>query len=302
MHKIAELIIKNRWAAIALVSVCGILSIRLLPSSYVTPVPYIGAAAIALIVLRKNVMNATIVLLASVGLSIMAAQVMEAKPGFHFSLVLLLWLPVLVCAWVLRVTRSQGAMVLVAGLWGCVLIVGMHGLTGDAVSWWKSWLANVIDRVPGATIKGFEEDNTFQQLTGLVAMFFSLGIILSMGLARWWQSTLFYAGGFKEEFCNLRLPKKATLFVVAAGLLCWFSVPQIGIDFIPLLIALLAIQGIATIHGVINDKGGKATLILPLYLLLVFMPGYVGFGLALVGVLDLLLDFRLRFRQKSADQ
>ena len=302
MHKIAELIIKNRWAAIALVSLCGILSIRLLPSSYVTPIPYIGAAAIALIALRNNLMDAIIVLLASTGLTIMAAQGMEAKPGFHFSLVLALWLPVLVCAWVLRVTRSQGAMILVAGLWGGVLIVSLHGLTGDTVGWWKSWLAHVIDRVPGATVEGFEKDNTLQQLTGLLSMLFGLGIILSMGLARWWQSTLFYAGGFQEEFCNLRLPFKATLFVVTGGLLFWLLAPQIGIDFIPLLVALFAIQGIASIHGILNEKGRKATLIMPLYLLLVFMPGYVGSGLALVGILDFLLDFRVRFRQQSADQ
>ena len=297
MHKIGVLIIKNRWAAIMLVSVCSILSIRLLPSSYVTPLPYIAAAAIGLVTLRNSLTEAAMVLLGAASLTFLAAQIMAVKPEFHFSLALALWIPSLVCAGLLRVTRSQGIMIGMAGLWGILFVIVMHGLTGDVVIWWKSWLTSVVHRVPGAKIEGFEQDNTLQQLTGFASLFFTLAIILSLLLARWWQSTLFYAGGFKEEFHNLRLPRSIFLWVCVAGLFCYFQLPALGSDFLPVTVAICAIQGLATIHGIVNSRGGKVSLILPLYVLLLLKPVHAGYGLALVGIADILFDFRARFKQ-----
>lgn len=302
MHKIGVLIIKNRWVAIGLVSLCSILSIRLLPSSYATPLPYIAAAAIGLVTLRNSLIEAMAVLLGAVSLVLLAVQLMEAKPEFHFSLAFVLWIPTLVCAWLLRITQSQGIMICAAGIFGILLVISMHGLTGDVIAWWKSWLASVIHRVPGATVEGFEQDNTLEKLTGLMSLFFSLAIILSLLLARWWQSTLFYAGGFKEEFHNLRLPRQIILWLCMAGLLFYFLWPVMGFDCLPVAVAIFTIQGIATIHGIAGAREKKVFLIIPLYILLVLKPVHVGYGLAFVGILDVLFDFRVRFKQKSSSQ
>lgn len=93
-----------------------------------------GALA-GLVALQRGLKEALIV---AVGATLPAGLIVlfgPSKAGIVFPLLLVLWFPSSICAWLLRETRSQGAALLAVGVFAVLFVVSMHLLTGDVVSW-----------------------------------------------------------------------------------------------------------------------------------------------------------------------
>ena len=293
MRQLARFIMRGRIQAIGIAGLFGVVSI------FVIPMGYVSGAALGLVAMRRGDAEALLVLAGAGVLVLLAEAVTPARPGLDFPLVVAIWLPVLVCSAVLRSSRSQGLVLLVIGIFAALFVLGMHLMTDDVVAWWKQWLETAMSGVKGATLKGFEEDGTLRLMNGLVAILYAASLMITMIIARWWQAILYNPGGFREEFHALRLPRMLLPAVVAILLLAGLVSKGLLSDLFMVCVMIYFFQGLAIMHALTAMRrfgwGGLA----PIYAALLFFPQYVLVGLAILGALDGIVDFRTRSKGKT---
>ncbi|SMF93780.1 hypothetical protein SAMN02949497_1072 [Methylomagnum ishizawai] len=286
MRSFANFILRHPLAAVLIAGLFGILALK------IPPFALISAAAVGLYALRQGGLPGVLVMLGA-GLVVAGGWFwLGSRPGLDFPLVFALWPPLLLAAGTLRRTESQGAALLVVGLWVGLFILAMHLATGDVVAFWKAWLHRAVAAVPGATVKGFEENDTLRIMNGLLAVLYGLSLMLGLLFARWLQSLMYNPGGFGPEFRRLRLPRLALLVTVALIWLSGYFSPVLLADLFMAAMMLYFFVGLAVIHGVIEVRGMNRGWALPVYIVLVYWPQFALSGLALVGAIDAFVDFR----------
>jgi hypothetical protein len=288
MRDFAAFILRSHLHAIGMVGLFGVVSL------FVLPFAVFGAAALALVALRYGWRHGLIVAAGAALLVGGSWHWVQLRPGLDFPVVFALWPPVLLGAEVLRRTESQGLALLAVGLVAAAFVLAMHGLTGDVVGFWQAWLKRAVAGVPGATVQGFERDGTLRLMNGLVAMLYGLSLMFGLLCGRWLQSLVYNPGGFGAEFRKLRLPLAALPVVVAAVWLGGASSQVLTADLFLVAVMMYFFVGLAVIHGVVAVRRLSWTWAVPPYLALFLVPQYTLIGLALVGALDALADFRKR--------
>ena len=223
--------------------------------------------------------------------------IVGSRPGLDFPLVFLLWPPLLLVTETLRWTGSQGLALLVVAMVVAACHFGMHFAVGDVVAFWQEWLSRAVAAVPGATVRGFEEDNTLRLMNGFLGMGYAASLVLSLLFGRWLQSLAYNPGGFGPEFRRLRLPRLTLLAaaLVVSGAGYWSEVLVADLFMLAMLMYFFA--GLAVIHGVIEVRSLPWSWAVPVYLALVYVPPMALPALAAVGVLDTFVDFRARKRR-----
>jgi uncharacterized membrane protein len=135
-------------------------------------------------------------------------------------------------------------------------------------------------------------------LTGLVLASLLTGILGSLMLARWWQSRLVHPGGFRDEFCNLRMGYPVALLTLAAMLAARFTSGAVGELLAQLSMIMLVpylLVGLAVVHSVVGQAGRSRIWLTVVYVLLALIP-QATLLLAAAGLLDTWIDIRRRVR------
>lgn len=279
-----------RWRAIAVASLFALIGV------YFVPIILLSAAAIGLVTLRRGWQDGLIIAMAAVAVTWSVFSLLPPKPGLPFPLAFALWPPVLAAAETLRRSSSQGIALVSVVVFLVTYVAIMHSLTGDVVAFWEGWLQEAVTNVKGATVEGFKRDGTLRLMNGLVGLLYGASVIVSLLLARWWQAILYNPGGFRQEFCQLRLPRLMLLGLVG---LIWAAGMINQILMVDLLIVSMSVylfQGLAVLHGIIDKQKLNGFWLTPVYGLLLFLPQYGLMGLALLGAVDTFVDFRSRIR------
>lgn len=287
MRAFADFIMRSPFTALLVAGLFGILALKIPP--FCLP----SAAVAGLYALRKGGLAGALVALGA-GLLVGGGWwLIGARPGLDFPLVFALWPPLLLATEALRRSGSQGAALLVVGLCAAGFVAVMHLATGgDVVGFWQAWLQRAVQTVPGATVRGFEENNTLRLMNGFLALLLGLSLMLSLLFARWLQSLLYHPGGFGPEFRNLRLDRMVLLLAVSAVWLAGAWSQTLLTDLFMVGILMYFFVGLAVIHGVIAVRGMAAGWALPLYILMAYLPQFVLPALALLGAVDAFVDFR----------
>jgi hypothetical protein len=211
------------------------------------------------------------------------------------ALISVLWLPAWVCAQILRLTHSQGAMLLTIGILGGLFAVGMWVWMGDPQTWWRAWLGKVLAHQGRSELSAEVVDRTAWVMNGLMAAAISLSLTITMLIARWWQAMLYNPGGFRAEFQALRLPRGLGIPVAIAAV--WVVIEQANgsnyamiTDLVLVASVLYFFQGLAVIHYRVRGQSTVWTVIL--YALLLLLPHYTYLSLAMAGLADSFVNFR----------
>jgi hypothetical protein len=286
MREFAAFLLRSPVYAILVAGLFGIVALK------VPPFGLPSAAVVGLYSLRKGWPHGLFVALGA-GLLVGAGwYAFGSRPGLDFPLVFALWPPVLLAAEVLRRTESQGLVLLTVGLAVIAFVLGMHLVTGDVAAFWHAWLKRAVAGVPGATVRGFEENNTLRLMNGFLAVLYGLSLMASLLFARWLQSLAYNPGGFGAEFRRLRLPRLALPVAVAAIWLAGTWSQVLVADLFMIAMMLYFFVGLAVIHGVIAVRGMPWGWVVPVYIALVYLPQYTLSGLALLGAVDVFVNFR----------
>lgn len=288
MRDFATFILRSHLHAIGVAGFFGMVSLHVLPFAI------LSTAALALMVLRHGAWHGGVVMLGA-GLPVMAAWLgSELKPGLDYPLVFALWVPVFFAAIGMRRGLGQGVTLMMLTVYCLLCVLLMHLITGDVVAFWLNWLGRAIAAVPGARIQGFERDGTLRLMNGLLAVLYLSGLVFSLWTGRWLQSLLHGSDGFGQEFRALHIPRWfMVVSVIAVGVARYWLYPLM-LDWLMLLGASYTVAGLALLHALVARHRLNPHWLLPPYMALLILPQQIIPGLALMGVIDSLVDVRRR--------
>ena len=268
------------------------------------PFAWISGAAIGLITLVGGHRQGMLVTaIAAVGTAVFAGIIISA-PEFAAWFVLLIWLPVLMLAVVLRNTVSLVLCIqLLAGV-SLLGIVVLYQFFPDLGEFWRPSLEMMASEMLTQSDEDLDAaqlqlviDNVIRILPGFLASSFMIGTLLSLYLARWWQAAIYNPGGFGKEFRALNLGKTTALIAMAIALVATLVEGQALADtFYAMMLVVFMLylnQGLAVLHAVIAGKQLNAVWLYLVYILMFFIPHIVVL-LAMAGLADTWIDFRRR--------
>ena len=280
-------------AALALVSLIPVLGM----------VSVLSGAAVALVTLRHGAKQGLQVLLgASLVTSIFMYFVFGTMIlGLIFAL--LLWLPLLCLALVLRSSSSWSMLLDAAAAMGIAGITVFYLLIGDPLPFWQAALGQMLDLMSsqdGMAELGQVKDQIpmiAEWMTGMLTAALVMGLVLSMMLARWWQSLLYNPGGFQQEFYDLRQSKMAAFTVLVILLFSLFDlglISNLAGDIMITIVVIYSVVGLALIHALVARTGKHSAWLVGMYVLMFIMPPHMMLALASAGFADSWLNFRGR--------
>ncbi len=285
---------RGRLQAAAVAGLCGVLS-WVLP-----PLSYLSGAVVALVSLRSGPREGLWVLLGAASFCGLVA-VFGLRNVLPAALTVVLWVPVWISALLLRLSRSQGTLLVGIGFMAATFAVIMRLAVDDLDGWWREAITRVMQETGVAFGTGLER-SAADTLAPLMNAFLSaamvVSLMLTMLLARWWQSLLYYPGGFRSEFEGLTLPAKLALPVVLAAAYAGFrsltGVHPAGLllDLLAVAVALYFFQGLAIAHHYVRTGGHSKGWLVALYLGVMMLPMYTVFALANAGLVDSVINFR----------
>ena len=253
---------------------------------------YLSCAALALVVLSKNVQAAIPVLIGAMFFSGLVAFVTLGTPLITLAMVLALWIPTTIVAESLRRTRSQAVMVLLASVLAIILALCLRAYISDVDAFWLKLIDRIAEQ---SNAEGAFQDSTFRQvlaasMNGIVAAGMSLTLILSVMIGRWWQSLVVNPGGFAEEFRLIRMPRAAGIImalIVAYLVLAKIPLQEAGVLLDISLIGMIAfmLAGLAFLHQAMYTTGKPTAWLIGLYVFLFFAFIYGAMALAILGVI-----------------
>ncbi len=298
MRFLASFAMRGRAQAVVAAVVLAMVSLPLPPLSV------LSSAVIALVTLRRGPVEGLVVGGLAGLVSGLLAYLASADPLPALAFVLLLWLPVLVVALVLRITRSLPSMMYAALSVGLVVIGFYYLQVPDPGGVWKEALEPFSRQLVDSGFLDEAQRTLFIEqlarwMTGLLAAGFFMQLVLSVLIARWWQAMLYNPGGFRQEFHALRLHRALGF---AGLLLLGLILAGIGgeggliLDLTLLLSAALLLQGLAVAHGVSGLRKAHPVWLVAMYILWFFAMPQISMMLVAVGLADLWFDFRARVK------
>ncbi len=287
MRALAEFVMRGRMQAIAVASLAAASSLF----------AWVGAAVVALVVLRRGPSQGVAVL----GWSLLAALIValwRGDLGPATSLV-----GAAVAALVLRATVSWPLALASCSALGLVVAVGFQTIGSGYVETLLQALAQLFaemrSQLPEEQ-RGLLRDPVAAQVSGMLGLSTTVATVVSLLLARWWQSLLYNPGGFREEFHRLRLPPLLVLALIGAGVLATLGGP-IWYFWALLFAVPLVVAGFALTHGAVALKGWRRMPLVIMYVTWLFS-GWVKALLLLLAVVDSWWDFRGRIARSKASQ
>lgn len=294
MRELARFVMRGRLHAGAVAGLFGGLCL------FLPPLSYLSGAAVGLVSLRSGWRDALVVSVLATAIASVIALPITRRPEPGMILMLLLWVPVMGGCWVLRVTRSQGLVLLLMAAFAALLAIGLRFYTGgDVASWWRNLVQALIEtrQTGGSNLALVIEHGSFELMNGFLMMVLGLSLVLTILLARWWQALLYNPGGFRAEFHALLVPRSLAVAVAALGGLVFSGTvakSSIWVDLFMLSMMVYFVQGLAVIHGIVGGRGLSRWWLAPIYVGLFLVPPHVILGLVMVGLVDSLVDFRSR--------
>lgn len=286
MYKFGLYILGNRLQAIFVTSIFSMLGLLVPVFSYI-----MAGTPPGLVTLRKGPKAGIQVIFGSLFITMLLALLVKFNPYIVIAFAIGIWLPIWCCANVLRISQSQGYLVLAAGAFALLYILLSHLILDDITQWWRSWLEIWLQQAMQEASKvQLKEilDNAAPLMNAMTAAGFFLSLVTALLISRWWQSMMFNPGGFRKEFHLLCLPRWLITAVLAGLILVVMDKAAPGsmvMDILVLLIFVYLFQGLATIHRIVAEKKLARSWLVFMYLFMFIVPQVILF-LACLGMAD----------------
>ena len=290
MRGFLRFVTRSRYHAI------GISALSLL----MPPFSFVGGAIIGLATLRYGAAEGGVVLAGSAAVFAVAMWALAGSTTPAMVFVVVTGLPVLALSALLRTTASQGVVLVTATLVTGAAIAMLYLAVPDPAEWWLDvFAAFLTGGAEGVDPRGFEQlaEMLRTVVTGLpIAVMVTA--VCTVILARWAHAALDNPGGFGREFRDLRVGRRFAFGAGAVVILALFLAPRgagVGHDLLMLVVAACAIQGVATVHGLVAVRGRGRGWLVAMYLSLLLVTPAAVLALSVAGFSDAWLDYRTRF-------
>ena len=264
--------------------------------------PIIGllsSAAIGLVTLRLGWKQGLQTALPASLIVSVAAFLLQTNPLASLLPTLLQWALVLFLATILQVTSSwRQVLTTILG----ITIAGtllFHLLVSDVGAFWKAMMQPLAEldimqqQLQASGVNLEQVINTAAELaTGMAAAMLSLGLTVSLMMARHWQALLYNPGGFKQELRELKLARPVGILMIVLITVALLTGFPLIIDIVIAGMAVFLFQGIALANNIHHQRNMHRGWLIGFYVLLALMPVRFGLLLATFGVIDSVADFR----------
>lgn len=308
MRAIAEFILRGRIPAL-LVIVGGAMLTALLPIFN-----HVSGGALALTALRNGPREGFVLALAAALVVAVVALVASFEASrvetFLFILALLVWLPVLVVAQVLRNSRSMGSALAAAAAVSALVVIGFHAVVGETQAWWRGVMEEMLVPVlqqahTGLPAEDLDKlvDTLAKVMTGILGATVFYTAMTNLFIGRWLQALVYNPGGFRSEFHAIYLGRwmaGVAVVLLVLGNFASGGLADVSLDLLFLVGAVYSLQGLSLVHGVVAVTQAHIAWLVGLYLLMLFALPQVVLVLSAAGFADSLTDFRARLRRKGA--
>ncbi len=272
------------------------LSLLTLLSMFITPLAYlISGTPLGLVTLRQGSHVGLQVAIASMFLVMTLLMLLSIQPQVIVAFVVGIWLPVWLSCSILRVTQSQGLMLVMVGGIAMLFVFLMYFSIEDVTAWWRNmlfaWLEQVTTPDKADLIRP-KLERVVPFMNGFMAAGIAVSISTTVFLARWWQASLFNPKGFRPEFISLRLPKALLVVMAVCAGIVFVSISefnQIAQDCLMVIMCLYVFQGLSFVHGYVQRKQLSRGWLLGMYLVLTILFVEAAIFLACLGVADSVL-------------
>lgn len=295
MRAFGSYILSGRMQAIGVISFLSIFSLLIPPLAFLA-----SGVPVGLVTLRKGFNEALQVISGSVLLMLLITLLLKIQPLLSLVILLTIWLPVLLCALTLKHTEKPAKMALCAAGIAVTFIVFMYVGVGDVEAWWRSLLTQMLEAgLPAGTAAQYQEaiEVAPPLMNAVVASSIVISLIVTLLIARWWQSALFNPGGFSKEFHEFSLPKRLVLpTIIGMGLMFLEnqSFAPLLRDMLVVILVLYIFQGIASVHRTVKTRTLSRNWLIGMYCLLAVLPQIMVIFIAWIGMTDSLLSVRTK--------
>ncbi len=272
--------------------------------SFVLPLmSLLSGAAIGLVTLRLGWQRGLTIAAASSAVLGALSLLWQDELLQNFALNVLLWLPLILAASFLSYSVSWSRTLM--AIWA-IFSLGLgifHLSVTDPAAFWQQqaiWnqfveLVKNMQLLPDLLTEAEKQEllsTVAQLMTGTLAMTAVLMLILSLLIARLWQSMLYNPGGFQQEWRQLNLGRIPAVVMIAMTVIALLTGQPWSIDIVLVGLAIFLFQGLAMIHGILAAKQWHKRWLIGLYVLLAILPMQIGILIAAFGIIDGLADFR----------
>ena len=275
--------------------VFGLAATLLLPFAQV-----ISGALMALLVLQQGasmsvvqgLIAAVILSLASLALSVPVAQVLVNA--------IVIWVPVILLAALMRRARSITLAAQVAALVALLVTLAFYVVLGDPTAWWSQKLVDVAAAFRDMGLERHADALTAQrevvagQMTTLVVLTgwtLYVGVVL-LGYALW--RTLPENGPAYGRFCDLNLGRVLALTMAVASVLAVLTASAWLQNLAFVAFMMFWLQGLAIIHWLRAERALPVAVVILAYVMLPLLNALLLMALAVVGYIDAWFEFRRR--------
>ena len=276
-------------------AVLGLAATLLLPVLQV-----LSGIFMVLLVLKQGVRTAIVegafaaVILAVVSL-LVGAPVMQVLIG-----VLTTWLPAILLAVVLQVTRSLALTLQVSVLVAALVVLGFHIVIVDVTAFWQPVIEFMIDWARESNLH--EQVQLIESDPAMVAHTLTIVFVLSS----WTMYALYLLFGYRfstavddesgtyGRFCDLNFGRVIALIMAILSLLAFVSEMAWLQSISVVLFGIFWLQGLAVVHWMFEDGELPLFVVILTYLLMPFLHVFLFAALAVVGYTDAWFKYRRR--------
>jgi hypothetical protein len=296
---LAAFIMRGRMQAIMVASSLALISLAMHP--LIKPlVIIVSFATITLVTLRKGGIEGLYVLLSATGITALLVALLVGDVAFLLLMTvscLTLWLPVWVCAIVLREGRYLSLTIEVAVMCAVLGVVGFYGYATDPATTWQEMFIPLLEMLPDdPSVEGMRDQMKVisHYMTGIMAASTLFIVLFGLFLGRWWQWLLYKPEGFKQEFLSLRTGVRlaiASILIIVMAKTTSGLVSEVAWNITILLFVLYLFIGTSVLHTLLaNTKRSK--YVVPLFYVTLFLIPHIMLPVALVGLCDAWLNLR----------
>jgi len=300
MQAIAAFVLRGRNQAI--LSIIGFATLAL----FFTPFGLFSAASVGLVTLVHGAKQGLLItVIASVFMLVISSFTGQTVLGLEY--VAFYWLPVWFLAQVLSKNNSLSLAIIVAMIMGMIAAIVLAFLYNTYEAQWnKIILDNLLPAFEKSKVAMSQEEirqlliDIGRWVAQFGAAYWVLSMCASLFIARWWQGLLYHPGGFGQEFRALRFGMLVAVagmaivtitFVLSGGLLA-----QIFISLSAIVVIVFMLQGLAIAHHIVAIRKLKIAWLYILYLAMMFLMPYELLLIALIGLSDNWVNYRLRVK------
>lgn len=307
MRGFANFILRGRLQATLVATIAAALTM-------VVPLfSHVSGGVVALVTLRNGMLEGMLIALGAIA-ALATVGYLSALPNeivnvIVASMFLLMWVPVLITANVLRTTRSINLALTVAGGLAAGAMLLLYVFIGDVVAWWRELLGGVLQPIleqmdvqMSAGDTGMMIDTLARVMSGALAATIVITTMTNLFIGRWLQSLLFNPGGFGAEFRSIRLGRPVGIATAAVLALAGFgggALGDFGLNLVFLLGAMYALHGLALAHAVVEQTRGHVAWLIALYVTIMLALPQVAMVLASAAFVDSWMDFRSRLAARQ---